>query len=97
MNNSSSSPKPSTSSNLTTGPEGRKVDTGEDWGAPVRATALLIQACGGRRFPARVVEYAIYDLVELIERANNYKFKVEVIECSGEDDFDDDLEVDEAE
>lgn len=85
----SSSPlKPDSSSSLTTGPEGRKVDTGEDWGAPVRATALLIQACGGRRFPARVVEYAICDLVELIERANNYKFKVEVVPCGSDDDDD---------
>lgn len=92
MHNSSLPPKPSNSSNLTTGPEGRKVDTGEDWGAPVRATALLIQACGGKRFPARVVEYAIWDLVELIERANNYKFKVEITSCDDDLDADDSFE-----
>lgn len=94
MTSSSSSSPPSNSSNLTTGPEGRKVDIGEDMGRAVRATALLIQACGGRRFPARVVEYAICDLVELIERANNYKFKVELTPCDSDDDFDDFEEVD---
>lgn len=94
MRDSSSPSQPSNSSDLTTGPEGRKVDTGEDWGAPVRATALLIQACGGKRFPARVVEYAIWDLVELIERANNYKFKVELT-CADDSDDDDSFEVEE--
>lgn len=90
---SSQSSDPVNSSTLTTGPEGPKRDTGEDWGAPVRVTALLIRACTGTRFHHTAIEYSIECLCELIERANNYKFKVVICDASDVDDFEEDEEV----
>lgn len=91
---SSASSDPTNSSILTTGPEGPKTGTGEDWGAPVRATALLIRACSGVRFHYTAIEYSIECLCELIERANDYKIKVEITPCdaSADDDFGEDEE-----